>query len=75
MWEGSRKLRKALTVKTTALRKNKGRTTLFPTWFQIAATFNFISHHYHNHFLLLPQKFIVVTDTTININRISSLAE
>ena len=33
-----RKITKALTLETTTQRKSKGRTMLFPTWFQIAAT-------------------------------------
>ena len=44
-WKGGRKLRKHYRWrKKQTLRENKGCTTLFPTWFQIAATLSRVTY-------------------------------
>ena len=43
--EGRQKTKKALPLKKRQpLRENKGCTTLFPTWFQIAATLSRVTY-------------------------------
>ena len=51
--EGRQKTKKALPLKKRQpLRENKGCTTLFPTWFQIAATLSHMTYVNSEHVCL-----------------------